>query len=254
MPSPAPGATLCQRSVLIVGVGGLGAPAARALAAAGIGTLGLADGDRVDLSNLNRQILFRTDDVGGSKVVIAAERLQQSYPRLTIRPFDQRLSAHSAPQVVSAFDFVIDATDGVESKYLVNDAAVRCGVPFSHAGVLGFQGQTLTVVPGRSACLRCLFPLPPSADDLPTCQEAGILGSVAGTIGTLQAAEAVKYLLGVGRLRTDQLLTYDARAVNWRTVPVRRQPDCPLCADQPRAGAAMPAPAETCKSSRLGFR
>jgi len=254
MASPAPGATLHQRSVLVVGVGGLGAPAALALAAAGIGTLGVADGDRVELSNLNRQILFRTDHIGASKVGIAAERLQRSYPRLTIRTFDQRLSSQDAAQVFAAFDFVIDATDGVESKYLVNDAAVRCGVAFSHAGVLGFQGQTLTVVPGRSACLRCLFPVPPSADDLPTCQEAGILGGVAGTIGTLQAAEAVKYLLGVGRLLTDQVLTYDARGATWRTVPVRRRLACPLCGDQPAAGEAVPPPAATCKSSQLGFR
>jgi len=254
MTSPVPGAPLSQRSVLIVGVGGLGAPAALALAAAGLGTLGLADGDRVELSNLNRQILFRTGDIGASKVAVATEHLQRSYPRLTIRAFDQRLTPHDALQVFPTFDFVIDATDGVDSKYLVNDAAVRCGVAFSHAGVLGFQGQALTVAPGRSACLRCLFPVPPSADDLPSCQEAGILGSVAGTLGTLQAAEAVKHLLGIGRLLTDQLLTYDARSATWRMVPVQRRPACPLCGDRPAAGQPVTPAAETCKSSQLGFR
>jgi molybdopterin-synthase adenylyltransferase len=252
-PTPS-GAPLRRHSVLIVGVGGLGAPAALALAAAGIGTLGLADGDRVELSNLNRQILFRTGDLGASKAVIAAARLQRSHPELTVRIFDHRLTLHDAAPLFRTFDFVIDATDGVESKYLVNDAAVRCGVAFSHAGVLGFQGQTLTVVPGRSACLRCLFPVPPSADDLPSCQEAGILGSVAGTIGTLQAAEAVKYLLGLGRLLTDRVLTYDARAATWRAVPVQRRPACPICGDQPAEAGAAPAAAATCKSSRLGFR
>ena len=254
MVPPDPGATLRQRSILIVGVGGLGAPAALAVAAAGIGTLGLADGDRVELSNLNRQILFRSGDIGASKVVIAAARLQHSHPGLTVRTFDHRLTPDDAPQIFAGFDFIIDATDGVASKYLVNDAAVGCGVAFSHAGVLGFQGQTLTVVPGRSACLRCLFPVPPSADDLPTCQEAGILGSVAGTIGTLQAAEAVKYLLGVGGLLTDRVLTYDARSATWRTVPVQRRPACQLCSTRPVVGGALPAAAETCKSSQLGFR
>ena len=224
---------LARGRVLIVGVGGLGAPAALQLAAAGIGTLGLVDSDTVDVSNLHRQIIYRTADLGRPKVVAAAERLAASYPTVAVRSFAQRLTADHAANLFGDFDFVIDATDGIASKYLVNDAAVLSRVPFSHAGVLAFHGQTMTVLPGRSACLRCLFPTPPTPDELPTCQEAGIIGSVAGTIGVLQATDALKYLLGVGELLTDRLLTYDAAAARWRTVVLRRRRDCPLCGDRP---------------------
>ena len=178
---------LASSRVLIVGVGGLGAPAALRLAAAGVGTLGLIDGDTVDLSNLHRQIIYRTADVGRPKVVAAAERLAARYPKVAVRGFAERLTAHNFAHIFGDFDFVIDATDGVASKYLVNDAAVLCRVPFSHAGVLALHGQTMTVIPGRSACLRCLFPTPPSPDELPTCQEAGVIGPVVGSIGILQA-------------------------------------------------------------------
>ena len=230
---------LARGRVLVVGVGGLGAPAALQLAAAGIGTLGLIDSDTVDLSNLHRQIIYRTADLGRPKVAAAAERLAASYPTVTVRRFAQRLTADNAANLFGDFDFVIDATDGIASKYLANDTAVLSHVPFSHAGVLGFQGQTLTVLPGRSACLRCLFPVPPTPDELPTCQEAGVIGSVAGTIGLLQATDALKYLLGVGELLTDRLLTYDAAAARWRTVVVRRRRDCPLCGDRPTIHAPM---------------
>jgi len=224
---------LASGRVLIIGVGGLGTPAALQLAAAGIGTLGLVDSDTVDVSNLHRQILYRTADLGRSKVVAAAERLAAAYPSVAVRCFPQRLTADNAAHLFGDFDFVIDATDGSASKYLVNDAAVLSRVPFSHAGVLAFHGQTMTVLPGRSACLRCLFPTPPKPGELPTCQEAGIIGSVAGTIGLLQATEALKFLLGAGQLLTDRLLTYDAAAARWRTVVLRRRRDCPLCGDRP---------------------
>ena len=211
-----------------------GPPQRCSLAAAGIGTLGLIDSDTVDVSNLHRQIIYRTPDLGRPKVVAAAERLAAAYPTVAVRCFAQRLTADNAANLFGDFDFVIDATDGIASKYLVNDAAVLSRMPFSHAGVLAFHGQTMTVLPGRSACLRCLFPSPPQPDELPTCQEAGIIGSVAGSIGVLQATDALKYLLGVGQLLTDRLLTYDAAAARWRTVvattaprlsTVRRSPD-----------------------------
>lgn len=224
---------LARGRVLIVGIGGLGAPSALRLAAAGVGTLGLIDGDTVDLSNLHRQVIYRTADIGELKVVAAAERLAALYPAVTVLRFAQRLTADNVAQIFRNFDFVIDATDGIASKYLVNDAAVLYRVPFSHAGVLAFQGQTMTVVPGQSACLRCLFPSPPPPADMPTCQEAGILGSVAGTFGIVQATEALKYLLGVGTLLTNRLLRYDALSARWHTVALARRRGCPLCGDQP---------------------
>jgi molybdopterin/thiamine biosynthesis adenylyltransferase len=238
---------LASRRVLIIGVGGLGTPAALRLAAAGLGTLGLIDSDTVDVSNLHRQILYRTADLGRPKVVAAAERLAASYPAVAVRCFAQRLSVDNAAHLVGDFDFVIDATDGVASKYLVNDAAVLSRVPFSHAGVLALHGQTMTVLPGRSACLRCLFPTPSKPDELPTCQQAGIIGSVAGTIGVLQATEALKYLLGVGQLLTDRLLTYDAAAARWRMVVLERRRDCPLCGDRPTIHTPVAVEDGTCE-------
>jgi molybdopterin/thiamine biosynthesis adenylyltransferase len=132
------------------------------------------------------------------------------------------------------FDFVIDGTDHTASKYLVNEGAVLCGIPFSHAGVIGFQGQAMTVLPGRSACLRCLFPTPPPEGEMLTCQEAGVVGAVAGTMGMVQAGEALKFLTGTGTLLTDRLLTYDALKGRWRTISLPRAHHCPLCGDQPR--------------------
>jgi molybdopterin/thiamine biosynthesis adenylyltransferase len=238
---------LASRRVLIVGVGGLGAPAALRLAAAGVGTLGLIDSDAVELSNLHRQIVYRTTDIGRLKVGAAAARLQTVYPTVNVEPIAQRLTADNVAAIFAGFDFVIDATDGIDSKYLVNDAAVLCDVPFSHAGVLGFQGQLMTVVPRRSACLRCIFPSPPAPDEMPTCQEAGILGSVAGSLGALQATEALKVLLGVGRCFTNRLLTYDALAARWRTIVLARRSDCPLCGEHPTIRAPLAHEDRTCE-------
>jgi len=238
---------LAARRVLIVGVGGLGAPAALRLAAAGVGTLGLIDSDAVELSNLHRQIIYRTTDIARSKVTAAAARLQTAYPTVNVEPIAHRLTAANVTTLFGAFDFVIDATDGIDSKYLVNDAAVLGGVPFSHAGVLAFHGQLMTVVPHHSACLRCIFPSPPAPDEMPTCQEAGILGSVAGTIGTLQATEALKFLLGVGRCLTNRLLTYDAVATRWRTITLARRSDCPLCGEHPTIRAPVAVEGRSCE-------
>jgi molybdopterin/thiamine biosynthesis adenylyltransferase len=215
--------------VLVAGVGGLGAPAALHLAACGIGTIGLLDADAVDVSNLQRQIIYRTSDVGRRKVDAAARRLSSAYPDVTLRLFDELLTQDNLPALFEGFDFVIDGTDRVESKFIVNDGAVATGVPFSHAGIVGFQGQTLTVLPRRSACLRCLFPSAPAEEDVPTCQAAGIIGSLAGTIGLIQACEALKFILGEGELLADRLLTYDAARRRWRTVALSRNPRCPVC-------------------------
>ena len=228
---PTPGVR--NGKVLIVGVGGLGSPAALALTRAGVGTLGLVDPDTVDLSNLQRQILHHTPDLGRPKVESAREKLLRLNPTVTVVTHHERLHAGNLPRLFRAYDFIIDATDGLATKFLINDGAVLLGKPFSYGGIVQFTGQTLTVLPGQTTCLRCLFPVPPAADDIPTCQEAGIIGSLAGSLGLIQAAEAVKYLNREGELLTDRLLTYDALALQWRAVTVRRNPRCPLCGPHP---------------------
>jgi molybdopterin/thiamine biosynthesis adenylyltransferase len=243
---------LGEGRVLIVGVGALGCPAALHLAAAGIGTLVLIDPDRVELSNLHRQILHRTSTIGMAKVASAAARIGARFPEVRVEAHAMALSPDNLPRLFSAADFVIDATDGIGAKFLINDGAVRWQRPFSHAGVLGFLGQTMTVLPGRSACYRCLFPEPPPAGEVASCQEAGVLGGIGGLIGAVQAAEAIKYLTGEGELLTDRLLTYDALSGRWRHVRLTRNPRCPVCAatdpsdgsnaDPPVAGAALAAP------------
>jgi len=219
--------------VLVVGVGGLGSPAALALALAGVGTIGLIDADVVELSNLQRQILHQTADLGRPKVASAREKLSRLNPAAAVIAHHERLRAENLPRLFHAYDFVIDATDGVVTKFLINDGAVLLGTPFSYGGIVQFTGQTLTVLPRQTACLRCLFPEVPAAEDIPTCQEAGIIGSLAGSLGLVQASEAVKYLGGDAELLTDRLLTYDALAPRWRAVPVKRNPRCPLCGESP---------------------
>lgn len=218
-----------QARVLVVGVGGLGAPAAMELATAGVGTIALMDGDLVESSNLQRQIIYRTRDVGRPKPVVAAERLATRYPRLRLLPLTEHLTVSNLSHLFAQYDFVIDGTDQVASKFLINDGAVANRVPYSHAGVVAFHGQTFTVLPQQTACLRCLFPTPPEQDELPTCQTAGVLGALAGTIGLIQAAEALKYLTGIGDLLTNRLLSCDVRQQRWRHVPIAPNPRCPVC-------------------------
>jgi molybdopterin/thiamine biosynthesis adenylyltransferase len=159
--------------------------------------------------------------------------LQRLNPQVTVTAYAERLQAGNLPQLFASYDFIIDGTDSLTSKFLINDGAVLMGKPFSYGGIVQFQGQTLTVLPKRTTCLRCLFPIPPAADDIPTCQEAGIIGSLAGSLGFVQAMEALKYLKGERSLLTDRLLTYDALALRWRTVEVRRSSRCPLCSSHP---------------------
>lgn len=221
---------LADATVLVVGVGALGCPAALHLAAAGVGRVVLVDPDRVEVSNLHRQILHRTSSIGAYKVDSAAARLREGSPALRLDTHAEALTEANLPALFDDADFVVDATDGIDAKFLINDGAVRRGRPFSHAGVLGFLGQTMTVLPGRSACYRCLFPERPPADEVPSCQEAGVVGGIAGLIGSLQAAEAIKYLLDTEPLLTDCLLSYEALAGRWRRVRLRRNPRCPVCA------------------------
>ncbi|MBI5369158.1 MAG: HesA/MoeB/ThiF family protein [Planctomycetes bacterium] len=215
--------------VLLVGAGGLGSPAALQLAAAGVGTLALADPDAVDLSNLQRQVLHRTRDVGRPKVESARDRLAALAPaaRIDARPI--RLAAADAAQAFAGFDVVIDGSDNFATKYALNAASLASGVPWIFGGILRFAGQLMTVLPRRSACYRCLFRDPPPPGCVASCAEAGVLGAVAGVIGSLQALEALKLLRGAPALATDRLLLYDALAGTLRTLRVRRSPECPDC-------------------------
>jgi len=219
--------------VLIVGAGGLGCPAALYLAAAGIGTIGIVDGDTVDLSNLQRQIAHHTKDVGREKVLSAAEKMTAINPDVQVRTYQMLLCADNIREVIREYDFVIDGTDNFPTKFLVNDACVMENIPFSHGGILRFDGQTTTVVPGQSACYRCTFRQPPPPDAVPTCSQAGVLGAIAGMLGTIQAAEALKHATGIGQLLTDTLLSFNALSMSFRRVPLRRQENCPICGTAP---------------------
>ena len=223
------GQTLLNSSaVLLVGAGGLGSAAGLYLAAAGIGTIGIVDNDKVEISNLQRQIIHRTRDIGRPKVVSAARALRALNPDVQVLAHRARLSRRNAATLVQQYDFVIDATDNFPSKFLIADACHAAGVSCSHAGIAQFEGQTLTVLPGKTACYRCLFEAS-SAATRSARPIRGPLGAVPGVIGSIQAIEAVKYLVGIGRLLTDRLLVFDALEMEFRTVSIRRNPSCPLC-------------------------
>ena len=224
---------LLSSRVLIVGAGGLGAPSALYLAAAGIGTIGLIDSDRVDLTNLQRQIIHHNHDIGSEKVESAGEKIRAVNPDVQVRTYADRATAENISQIIREYDFVIDGTDNFPAKFLINDACYFEKVAFSHAGILRFFGQLITVLPGESACYRCIFRSPPPAGVVPSCSQAGVLGALAGVIGSLQATEAMKYLLGAGELLTNTLLTYDALKMEFREVRLNRNANCPLCGAQP---------------------
>jgi thiazole biosynthesis adenylyltransferase ThiF len=222
---------LFDAKVLIIGAGGLGSPVALYLAAAGVGTIGIADADRVDLSNLQRQVIHHTPDVGKPKVESAAEKMRAINPDVQVRTYHEFVRAANIREIIRGYDFVIDGTDNFAAKFLINDACVLEKIPFSHGGILRFDGQTMTVKPGESACYRCLFTAPPPKGAVPTCSEAGILGAVAGMLGTIQAAEALKFITGAGELLTNALLVFDAGDMNFRKVQLKRNPRCKVCGE-----------------------
>lgn len=226
-------AKLLQARVLVVGTGGLGSPVSLYLAAAGVGVIGLVDADAVDISNLQRQIIHTTADIDRPKVESAEAKLKAINPEVKVEPWLLYLDASNIDEIIRKYDFVIDGTDNFATKFLINDACVMAGIPFSHGGILRFDGQTMTVLPGKSACYRCCFHEPPPAKSVPSCSQAGVLGAVAGMLGTIQAAEALKFITGAGILLTDVLLTFDAKTMNFRRVSLRRRPDCPVCGDKP---------------------
>jgi molybdopterin/thiamine biosynthesis adenylyltransferase len=223
-----------EAKVLVIGVGGLGSPALLYLAAAGIGTIGIVDGDVVDLTNLQRQVIHFTDDVDKAKVESAKEKIQKLNPNVHVITYFRIVDSSNILDIIKDFDFIIDGTDNFPAKFLINDACVLSNKPFSHAGILKFDGQMMTIVPGESACFRCVFPEPPPPDAVPTCSQAGVLGAMAGVFGTLQATEVLKFFNGKGDLLTNRLLIFDALKSNFRTVLVKKRKSCPVCGENPQ--------------------
>jgi adenylyltransferase/sulfurtransferase len=224
---------LLSSKALLVGAGGLGSPAGLYLAAAGIGTIGVIDADTVDLSNLQRQVLHSTKDLERPKAFSAQERMQGINPDVKVIPYPIRLTAENALGIIKDYDIVLEGSDNFPTKFLVNDACVMLGRPLVLAGILRFEGQLFTIQPGKGPCYRCIFRNAPPAGLIPSCQEAGILGAVAGVMGTLQAVETLKILLGVGESAAGKIVLFDASTTEFKNVNVRRDPDCPVCSDHP---------------------
>ena len=219
--------------VLIIGAGGLGAPVAMYLAAAGVGTIGIADADVVDLSNLQRQVIHATSDIGKAKVESAKESMLAINPDIQVNTYRKFIYSGNILRILEDYDFVIDGTDNFPAKFLINDACVMAKKAFCHGGIIRFQGQLMTYVPGEGPCYRCAFREPPPKDAVPTCKQAGVIGAMAGVIGCLQAMEAVKFLTGAGDLLTGQILTYDALKNEFHKFKLPRDPDCAVCGDHP---------------------
>ncbi|MBL0170844.1 MAG: HesA/MoeB/ThiF family protein [Gemmatimonadaceae bacterium] len=215
--------------VLIVGAGGLGSPASMYLAAAGVGTLTLVDRDAVDITNLHRQLLYVTSDVGRSKVVVAAERLRAINPSVTVHIHDTRLTAQNAAELIAGHDVVIDATDNFPARYAINDACVRAGVPFVYGSVARFEGQISVFAAADGPCYRCLFPAAPLPGSVPTCAEEGVLGVVPGVLGLYQATEALKWIAGIGTPLVGRMLLLDLLEHESRTIRVTRRAECTTC-------------------------
>jgi molybdopterin-synthase adenylyltransferase len=227
--------TRVGKSVLIVGAGGLGVPAAIRLAHAGVAHLTLIDPECIELSNLARQVIYRSSDVGVPKAEVAARRLIAKYPELDAEAIVGTLSPDNAGAIIARHDFVIDGTDDPPTKFLISDTCVMTRTPFVYGGVLGFFGQAMTVIPGATACLRCLFEGPPLEGEIATCREAGILGPVAGIIGTIQAEEANLFVGGAQPALCGRILTYDARAGRTRVTDVSPRQGCRCGAFERRA-------------------
>lgn len=225
---------ILNAKVLVIGTGGLGSPVLYYLAASGVGTIGIVDGDLVDISNLHRQILHNDNDIDLPKVESAENKLKQINPEVKLIVMREFLTADNIKSIVMDYDFIIECTDNFNSKFLINDACVQTGKPFSYGGVLRFEGQTMTVQPNETACLRCIFREVPSSDSAESCKKSGILGSVPGIIGTIQATEALKFLIGSGQLLTNRMIFLDAFNMKTREINVDRDLNCPVCGEFPK--------------------
>jgi len=238
---------LMDAKVLIVGAGGLGSPAALYLAAAGVGTIGIADADDVDLSNLQRQVIHTTADIGKAKALSAKETMQAINPDVAVNIHHLFVNADNIMELLAGYDFVIDGTDNFPAKFLINDACVLSKKPFSHAGIIRFKGQLMTYVPGAGPCYRCVFREPPPPEAVPTCRQAGVIGAIGGIIGSLQAMEAVKFIIGKGDLLTGFLLTYDALKMDFRKIKLPNVKDCAVCGSNPSILAPFDYEQAVCK-------
>ena len=223
---------LLESKVLIVGAGGLGSPAALYLTAAGVGTVGIVDFDVVDATNLQRQILHNVDRIGQSKVESARETLTALNPDVKIVTYDERLSAENILEILADYDLVVDGGDNFPTRYLVNDAELHLRIPVVHGSIFRFEGQVTVFEPYEGPCYRCQYPEPPPPELAPSCAEAGVLGVLPGVIGSLQAMETLKILLGIGDSLSGRLLVYDGLSQEFRTLRIRRDPSCPACSDE----------------------
>jgi len=225
---------LLTARVLLIGAGGLGSPASLYLAAAGVGTLGIVDADVVDDSNLQRQIVHSTERLGEPKVLSAKRTIEALNPDVTVIPYEERLTSDNVERILSAgWDVIVDGADNFPTRYLVNDASVWHDVPVVHGSIYRFEGQVTVFQPGVGPCYRCLFPSPPPPELAPSCAEGGVLGVLPGIVGSLQASEALKLILGLGETLTGRLLLFDALHTTFDEVSVKRDPSCPVCGERP---------------------
>ena len=225
---------LLDADVLVLGAGGLGSPIIQYLAAAGVGHLGIADDDEVELSNLQRQVVHGNDDVGRKKVDSAAEFVSDLNPDVEVEKRDLRVDPDNVEGLIEGYDFVVDGTDNFRTRYLVNDACTLAGIPFSHGSIFQFEGQITTFGGGDdSPCYRCMFPEAPPAGMVPNCATAGVLGVLPGTVGCIQATEAIKFVLEAGDLLDGRMVFYDALEMEFDAVEIRKKDDCPVCGDDP---------------------
>jgi len=224
---------LLGAKVLLLGAGGLGSPVALYLAAAGIGKIGIVDFDVVDRSNLQRQILHTTADIGKAKTESAREKLQNMNPDVEVVIHNTRLSSKNAIEILSGYDIIVDGCDNFPTRYLVNDACVLLGKTNVHGSIFRFEGQVTVFKTPDGPCYRCLYPEPPPPGMVPSCQEAGVLGVLPGVVGTLQSVEAIKIILGKGDALIGKLLLYDALKTEFRKLNLRRDPSCPICGENP---------------------
>jgi len=222
---------LLESKVMVIGAGGLSSPAALYLAAAGVGTIGIVDFDLVDASNLQRQILHSTERVGAPKVESARRTLNALNPDVEIIAHRARIDASNAESLLEGYDVIVDGSDNFPTRYLINDASLRLGIPVAHGSIFRFDGQASFFVPYQGPCYRCIFPEAPPPELAPNCAEAGVLGVLPGIIGSIQATETIKHLLGIGESLNGRLLVYDALDQSFTEVKARRRPDCPACAD-----------------------
>ncbi len=229
---------LIDASVLLVGAGGLGSPLAMYLAAAGVGKIGIVDFDSVDITNLHRQILHGNEDVGRAKVDSAEDRLLSINPDITVEKLPVHMNSENAMEIAKDFDILVDGTDNFPTRYLINDVGVLSNKPVVHGSIFLFEGQMTTFLPGQG-CYRCLYPAPPPPGMVPSCSEAGVLGVLPGIVGSIMAAEAIKVILGLGNTLVNRLLLFDAEDMDFRKVKLRKDPECPVCGDNPTIDALI---------------